>query len=118
MSTDRFTEILNYLSAMSREIGEFRTETGRQFADVYSRLDGLDARMGSLETRLGNLEGRVGNLETEVRTGFEQVRKDIRIMNHKFDEFAIDTMDLRAEQRDLRKRTEVLEKKAGITDSV
>ena len=111
MSTDRFTEILNYLSAMSRELGEFRAETQRQFADAYSRLDGIDARMGNLETR-------VGNIETEVRTGFEQVRKDIRIMNHKFDESATDMMELRARQRDLEKRTEVLEKKAGITDSL
>ena len=26
MSTDRFTEILNYLAAMSRDVGEFRQE--------------------------------------------------------------------------------------------
>ena len=104
MSTDRTTEILNYLSAMTRDIGEFRAETKRQFAEVNTRLD--------------NLETRVGKLETEVRTGFEKVHKDMRMMKHKFDEFAVDMMDLRARQRDLEKRTEVLERKAGITDSV
>ena len=111
MSTDRTTEILNYLSAMSREIGEFRADTKRQFAEVNSRLDSLDARVGNLDTR-------VGSLETEVRTGFEKVHTDMRMMKHKFDEFAVDMMDLRGRQRDLEKRTEVLEKKAGITDSV
>ena len=104
MSTDRTTEILNYLSAMSREIGEFRTETNR---------------------RLDSLETRVGSLETEVRTGFERVsaefekvHTDMRLMNHKFDEFASDMFDLRGRQRDLEKRTGALEKGAGITDSV
>ena len=104
MSTDRFTEIINLMSAMSREIGAFRTE-------VNSRFDRLEARVG-------NLEGRVGSLETEMRAGFEKVHTDIRLLNHKFDEFAIDVMDLRARQRDLGKRTEVLERKAGITDPV
>lgn len=97
MSTDRSTEILNYLSAMSREIGEFRADTKRQFAEVNSRLD---------------------NLETEMRIGFEQVRKDIRMLKHKYDEFAVDMMELRGRQRDLEKRTEMLERKAGTTDSV
>lgn len=104
MSTDRTTEILNYLSAMSREIGTFRAETKQQFVEVNSRLD--------------SLETRVGNVETEMRTGFEQVRKDIRALTHQYDEFAVDLMALRGRQRDLEKRTEVLEKKAGITDSV
>jgi hypothetical protein len=79
MSTDRLTEVLNYLSAMSRDIGELRTE---------------------------------------VRTGFEQVRSDIRHLKHKLEVLTEDSMELRTDQRDLRKRVEVLERKAGITDSV
>ena len=97
MSTDRTTEILNLLSALSRGIGAFR-------AEVNARFDRLD--------------NRVDNLETEMRAGFEKVHTDMRLMNRKFDEFAGDMMDLRGRQRDLEKRTEVLERKAGITDSV
>lgn len=97
MSTDRLTEILNHLSAMSRDIGAFRTE-------VNARFD--------------SLENRVGNLEAETRDGFAQLRADIRLMNRKFDVVAKGFMDLQAYQLDLEKRTETLERKAGITDSV
>lgn len=111
MSTDRTTEILNLLSALSREIGAFR-------AEVNARFDRLEARVGNVETRMDGLETRVGNLETEMRSGFEKVHTEMRIMNRKFGVFAKDFMELRAYQLDLEKRTEVLEKKAGIADSV
>ena len=93
MSTDRTTEILNLLSAMSREIGAFR-------AEVNARFD--------------KLEARVADLETDVR----EIRADIRKMNRHFGVFAKDFVELRAYQLDLEARTEVLERKAGITDSV
>lgn len=111
MSTDRTTELLNYVSAISREIGAFRAETKQQFADVNTRLD-------TLEMRMTNLKGHVGSLETEMRASFEKVHRDVRIMHRKFEVFPEDMMELRVRQRDLEKRTEVLEKKAGITDSV
>ena len=90
MSTDRLTEILNYLSAMSREVGDFRQET-------KSRFD---------------------RIETEMRAGFEQVRTDVRQLKHKIEILTEDSMELRADQRDLRKRADVLERKVGVTDSV
>jgi hypothetical protein len=43
MSSDRLTEILNFLSAISRDIGAFRTETS-------ARLDRLEADMSALRT--------------------------------------------------------------------
>jgi hypothetical protein len=93
MSTDRLTEILNYLSAMSRDIGAFRAEVNARFDTV---------------------EPRVGNIEMQLR----EVRTDIRLMNRKFDVVAKGFMDLQAYQLDLEKRTETLERKAGITDPV
>ena len=93
MSTDRTAEILNLLSAMSREIGAFRAE--------------VNARFDTVETR-------VGNIEMQLR----EVRTDIRLMNRKFDVVAKGFMDLQAYQLDLEKRTETLERKAGITDPV
>ncbi|HEU4596183.1 MAG TPA: hypothetical protein VFS10_13675 [Pyrinomonadaceae bacterium] len=55
MSTDRTTEILHYLSAMSRDIGEFRTETRTQ----------------------------IGELRTEMRTGFDELRKEVRVLTNR-----------------------------------
>ena len=95
MSTDRFTEILNYLSAMSREIGTFRTETNR---------------------RLDQLESRMVQLETQVDTGFEEVNRRIRLLHHKFEYVHEDLMEVKVENRDLRKRVEVIEKKVGIEE--
>ncbi len=86
MSTDRFAEILNYLSAMSREIGEFRAET-------KSRLDAL--------------ETRVGNLETEVRL----MREDVRLLGHRVEIVTQDLMEVRTRQRSHSARLEALEAK-------
>ncbi|HYP53459.1 MAG TPA: hypothetical protein VEQ42_07955 [Pyrinomonadaceae bacterium] len=93
MSSDRLTEVLNYLSAMSREFGDFR----RQLAENNKRLEAVETRMSSLES--------------EVRTGFEEVRGDIRRLKHAMEIFNEESMELRIEQRDLRKRVEALERK-------
>ncbi len=104
MSTDRLTEILNYLSAMSRDVGEFRQET-------RARFDGL-------ETRIEQVEIRIEKLETEMRAGFEQVRTDIRQPKRKIEILTEDSMELCVDGRDLRKRMEAVETKLRITDSV
>jgi archaellum component FlaC len=86
MSTDRLTEVLNYLSAMSREVGEMRSE-------VRANGQSLEALRG------------------EMRTGFEEVRTDIRRLKHRLEIVTEDLMELRTEGRDLRKRMEELERK-------
>ena len=85
MSTDRFTEILNYLSAMSREFGEFRAET----------------------------KARFDSLEAEMRASFEAVRADIRHLARKIETLNQDSLDLRASQRDLEARMDAFETKQG-----
>ncbi|HEV7843195.1 MAG TPA: hypothetical protein VGO69_05830 [Pyrinomonadaceae bacterium] len=48
MSTDRTTEMLNYLSAISRDVGELRTEVRElrnEVRAITSRLDRLEARI-------------------------------------------------------------------------
>ena len=92
MSTDRTTEILNYLSAISREIGAFRTEVQGRFEKV---------------------EGRLDQLEAEMRAGFETMRTDIRRLGRKVDVMNQDLLDLRANQRDLEQRMDALERKQG-----
>ena len=97
MSTDRFTEILNYLSAMSREIGQFRSET--------------NARLEALETRMGGLESRMDRLETEMHAGFKQVREEIRLLGHQIETMTLDLMQVRGRQRDHEARLGALEAK-------
>jgi hypothetical protein len=97
MNEDRSKEILNYISAMARDMGEFRAET---------------------QTRLEKLDTRIGGLEAEARAGFEDVRKDLRRLRYSFEHVAEVTTELKIENRDLRKRVEVLEKKVGIEDDL
>ena len=97
MSTDRLTKSLNYLSAISREIGGLRTEMNTRFTQV--------------ETRLDKFETRLGQFEAETRAGFETVRTDIRRMDRKFDIVTQDLMELRTDQRDLEVRMSALESK-------
>jgi len=86
MSTDRLTEIVNYLSAISREIGEFRSE--------------VNARFDRLETR-------VGRLEMETR----ESRMEMRAITTRFDRLESRVLEIRADTRDLDDRVSVLEGK-------
>ena len=97
MSKDRFTEILNYLSAMSREIGQFRSET--------------KARFDALETRMGGLESRMDRLESEVHAGFKQVREDLGLLGHRVEIVTQDLMEVRTRQRSHSARLGALEAK-------
>ncbi len=49
MSIDRTTEILNYLSAISREVGEFRTE-------MNARLERMESEQRLQGQRLDRIE--------------------------------------------------------------
>ena len=97
MSTDRTTEILNYLSAISREVGAFRAEMKSRFEEVNGRFEKVD--------------GRFDRLEAEMRAGFEAVRGDVRPLAQKIEVLTQDSMNLRADQRDLRVRVDALERK-------
>ena len=76
MSTDRFTEILNYLSAMSREIGTFRSETRARFE----------------------------SLEAEVRSGFLRTHEDVRLLTEQVEVMTKDLMQVRGRQGLIDKR--------------
>ena len=102
MSTDRFAEILNYLSAMSREIGLFRTEA--------------NDRLGRLEMRMDGVESRMDRLEAEMQAGFEKIHRGIRRMREKFESVTEALADVSLDNRDLVKRVEVIEKKVGIEE--
>jgi chromosome segregation ATPase len=70
MSTDRTTEILNYLSAISREIGELRTEVNARLERIEreqrlqgQRLDRIEGMLLTMRADVGELQDRVATLE-------------------------------------------------------
>ena len=67
MSSDRLTEILNFLSAISRDIGAFRTETN-------ARLDRLEADMSALR---GDVRALTIRFDRDHAVVFE-TRADVR----------------------------------------
>ncbi len=84
MSTDRTTEILNYLSAISRDVGAFRAET---------------------QTRFDRLEVRLKDVETDVR----EMRGEVRVIASRLDRLEARILESRADARDLEARVVVLE---------
>jgi BMFP domain-containing protein YqiC len=86
MSTDRLTEIVNYLSAISREIGEFR-------AEVNARLSGVEARLSGVEARL------------------ERVERELRLQGRRLDRIEGLVLTTRSELSDLEDRVVALESK-------
>jgi chromosome segregation ATPase len=72
MSTDRFTEILNYLSAMSRDMGEFRQEFRQFREETNARFERIEQRLDKVEQRLDKLEARAE--KTELRLDKMELR--------------------------------------------
>lgn len=64
MSTDRLTEILNYLTAMSRDVGEFRQEFRQEIKQFREETN---ARFDKIEQRLDKIEQRLDKVEREYR---------------------------------------------------
>ncbi len=57
MSTDRTTELLNYLSAISREVGQMRAELNARLDQVDTRLERIEREQKVQGQRLGRIEG-------------------------------------------------------------
>ena len=93
MSSDRTTEILNYLSAISREVGELRTEMNARFSEMNVRLSDLTTRLERIETEV-------------VRIGREQ-----RLQGRRLDRIESLVLTTRADIDELQDRMEVLEEK-------
>jgi len=72
MSTDRTTEILNYLSSISREVGEMRTEINGRLDHIEreqrlqgQRLDRIEGMLLTMRADVGELQDRVTVLESK-----------------------------------------------------
>ncbi|MDQ1558666.1 MAG: hypothetical protein QOD32_1726 [Pyrinomonadaceae bacterium] len=66
MSTDRTTEILNYLSAISREVGELRTEMNARFSEVNTRLERIEREQRLQGRRLDRIESLVLTTRADI----------------------------------------------------
>jgi septal ring factor EnvC (AmiA/AmiB activator) len=114
MSTDRFAEILNYLSAMSRDFGEFRQEfrqfreeTNARFERIEQRLDRIEQRLDEMEARLDKIEPRLEKMEPQLgKVGHEQ-----RQMSQLLNRVVGSLFTFRADIDELQDRATVLEGK-------
>lgn len=72
ISTDRTTEILNYLSAISREVGAFRTETNE-------RLDRIELEQRAQRQHILRIEG----LLLTTRADTEELQDRVAVLERK-----------------------------------
>ena len=80
MNTDRLTEILNFLCAVSRDIDAFRVAMNAFRAETNSRLGNVEARLAAFESRLARVEARLGGLTTDTNA----LRAEVRVLAHQF----------------------------------
>ena len=67
MSTDRLTEILNFLSAISRDIGAFRAETNARVDRLEADMSGLRGDVRALTIRFDRDHAVVFETRADVR---------------------------------------------------
>lgn len=86
MSTDRNTEILNYLSAISREVGEFRQETNARLDKVDQRLDKIEGQLDKAENEqreTWKLLNRVAGALLIFRSDIDEVQDRVTALERK-----------------------------------
>jgi septation ring formation regulator EzrA len=86
MSTDRTTEILNYLSAISREVGELRTDMNARFSEVNTRLERLEAevtRIGREQRLQGRRLDRIESLLLTTRADIDELQERVDTLEGK-----------------------------------
>jgi chromosome segregation ATPase len=135
MHEDRSKEILNYVTALVREFGDFRKEVGDFRQETNSRLDLLETRVTVLQADVGELrrhsevlDARVERLDARMERfdarmerfegTLDDTRRSMRLLNHKFGAVSEEMAEMRADDRTLSKRIAGVEKKVGVTDDV
>lgn len=86
MSTDRTTEIINYLSAISREVGALRTEVKSLRTEVSELRTEMNARFDRVESaqRLqGRRLERVEGLMQTARADIEELQDRVDTLEGK-----------------------------------
>jgi chromosome segregation ATPase len=81
MSTDRTAEMLNYLSAISRDVGELRKEMGELRAEMNVRFTEMGTRLDRVEREMRQHTKRLDRIEAMTLTG----RADIEDLQDRVD---------------------------------
>lgn len=121
MNEDRSKEILNYLTAIAREVGELRQETKTRLDTLELSVKVLVSDVGELRRRSDVLDARVERFDARMERfegALDDMRRSVRLLGHKFGAVSEEIAELRADDRDLRKRVEAVEKKVGVSDNV
>ena len=100
MSTDRTTEILNYLSAISRDVGELRTG-----------LNSLRTEVSELRTEVNTLRTEMNARFTEVNTRLDRIERAPRLQGRKLERLEGMMKTTRADIEELQDRVDTLEGK-------
>lgn len=81
MSTDHTAEMLNYLSAISRDVGELRKEIGELRAEMNARFTEMGTRLDRVEREMRQHTKRLDRIEAMTLTG----RADIEDLQDRMD---------------------------------
>ncbi|HVF51747.1 MAG TPA: hypothetical protein VNA19_16805 [Pyrinomonadaceae bacterium] len=114
MSTDRTTEILNYLSAISREVGDMRTEIKELRTEVNELRTEVNELRVEMNTRFEQVDARFAEVNAqfgEVNERLERVEKEQRVQGRRLTRIEGLLTTTRADIEDLQERVETLEGK-------
>ncbi len=110
MSADQWAEMQNYMSAMIREIGEFRAEARNQQEETRAEVRELRTQVEAIQTEVRELRTQVEATQAEVRelrTQVEATQAEVRELSKRVDA-------MQAEVRKLSKRVDATQ--AGVVE--
>jgi predicted nuclease with TOPRIM domain len=109
MSADRTTEILNYLSAISREIGTFRAETNARLTTLETDMQEVRSEMKDVRTKMNDVRSEMKAVRGEMRGLSER-------FDGRFDRLMKVFLDFRIRTSDLEQRVHALDGKHPDVD--
>jgi chromosome segregation ATPase len=107
MSTDRTTEILNYLSAISRDVGELRTDV----SSLRTEVNELRTEVSELRTEMNSLREEMNARFSEVNTRLDRVERTQRLQGRRLERIEGLLQTTRADIDELQDRVDTLEGK-------
>ncbi len=101
MSNDRTTEILNYLTAISRDVGELRAEVKEMRAEIKqinTRLEQVETRLEQIEARSVQMDARLVRMERDHRQRLDRIAGAVLTMRADVDELQDRVVELESKQ--------------------
>jgi chromosome segregation ATPase len=114
MSTDRTTEILNYLSAISRDVGELRTGLNSLRTEVSELRTEMNTRFAEVNTRFAEVNTRFAEVNThlsEQSARLDRIERDQRLQGRTLGRVEGMAKTTRADVEELQDRVDTLEGK-------